>query len=130
MIKESCGVLKIWHKENRQCKNLPKRSYWKMSGKGFFFVNCEFEGSLVLGGFFERCFSLLLFIYNNVHVCVVYTSLCIISAASLGLGLVSVWCNVWSHPLSQFLYWSLINTVRIIPYNQIILASLSTRVSI
>lgn len=128
MIKESCGVLKIWHKENRQCKNLPKRSYWKMSGKGFFFVNCEFWRKSCFGGVFWEMFFFV--IYNNVHVCVVYTSLCIISAASLGLGLVSVWCNVWSHPLSQFLYWSLINTVRIIPYNQIILASLSTRVSI
>lgn len=130
MIKKSCGVLKIWHKENRQCKNLPKRSYWKMSGKGFFLCELWILKEVLFWFFWERSFSFLLFIYENVHVCVVYTSLCIISAASLGLGLVSVWCNVWSHPLSQFLYWSLINTVRIIPYNQIILASLSTRVSI
>lgn len=130
MIKESCGVLKIWHKENRQCKTFQRELIEKCLVRVFSLWIVNFEGSLVFGGFFERCFSLLLFIYNNVHVCVVYTSLCIISAASLGLGLVSVWCNVWSHPLSQFLYWSLINTVRIIPYNQIILASLSTRVSI
>lgn len=129
MIKESCGVLKIWHKENRQCKTFQRELIEKCLVRVFslWIVNLK---EVLFWFFWERSFSFLLFIYKNVHVCVVYTSLCIIFAASLGLGLVSVWCNVWSHPLSQFLYWSLINTVRIIPYNQIILASLSTRVSI